>query len=383
MIKILHFISDSNVGGAGKLLCNLIEHMDNSKFHTAVALPMGSALIPMLEPLPCEIIKLSSEPDRSFSPKGYAEATEVIKRLDPDIVHSHASLSSRIAATALGIPCRIFTKHCAFPPSKASNFAPLKIGFGIANGLLSTAVIATAESARRALISEGYDKARIITILNGAPPLPLLSENEKAMIRAQYGLSKRDFVISIFARLEEYKGHKTLLEAARICKKHYSDFKFFIVGDGSCRDELIKYAKALKIEDTVHFTGFLADVSKIFNITNLNVNCSTLSETSNLSLCEGMSLGIPCVVSDCSGNSQMVENAKNGLLFPVGNADALAECLMRLYRDKALYKKCALGAYRRYKDRLSAQIMAQKMMALYKNEYRKSRQSKKSPLPLR
>lgn len=383
MIKILHFISDSNVGGAGKLLCNLIENMDNSKFKTAVALPKASALIPLLEPLPCEIIKLNSEADRSFSSSGFAEAIEIIKKLHPDIVHSHASLSSRLAAMTLGIPCRIFTKHCAFPASKVYHFPPVRLVSRMANGLISTSVIATADSARRTLIVEGYDKDRITTILNGTPPLPLLSENERSIIRVRYGLNKDDFVISIFARLEEYKGHKTLLEAAKICKRHYPSFKFFIVGDGRIKDDLIKYAKALKIEDTVYFTGFLADVSKIFNVTDVNVNCSTLSETSNLSLCEGMSLGIPCVASDCSGNPQMVENAKNGLLFPTGNADALAECLMRLYRDKALYKKCSLGAYKRYKDDFSAHVMAEKMMTLYKNEYKKSRKSRKNPLPLR
>ena len=164
MIKILHFISDSNVGGAGKLLCNLIENMDNSKFKTAVALPKASDLIPLLEPLPCEIITLNSEADRSFSSSGFAEAIEIIKKLHPDIVHSHASLSSRLAAVALGIPCRIFTKHSAFPASKVYHIPPVRLVSRMANGLISTSVIATADSARRALIVEGYDKDRITTI---------------------------------------------------------------------------------------------------------------------------------------------------------------------------------------------------------------------------
>ena len=155
------------------------------------------------------------------------------------------------------------------------------------------------------------------------------------------------------------------------------------MGDGTQTNTLNRYAHELKIDDTVHFTGFLNDVTGIFNITDINVNCSNQSETSNLALCEGMSLGIPCVVSDCSGNPQMVKNGQNGLLFPTGNADALSECLIRLYRDKSLYQKCSIGAYKRYKEEFSAKIMAEKMMDFYKKEYKKSKQNAKSPLPLR
>lgn len=383
MIKILHFISDSNVGGAGRLLCNLIENIDNNVFSTYVALPKSSALIPYLSSLTCKIIELDSPPDTSFSVKGLIEAIDIIKKVQPDIVHSHASLSSRIASTLCAIPCRMITKHCAFPVSGIYSIAPVRYLSGLVNGLLSNSVIATADSAHHALLNAGYRKDSITTVLNGVPPLPILCESEKQMIRARYGLDKHHFIISIFARLEEYKGHKTLIEAAKICKKHFPSFRFFIVGDGSYENELKSYAKKLKVDDIICFTGFCRDVSPIFNITDVNVNCSLLSETSSLALCEGMSLGIPSVASDCSGNSYMVKNAVNGLLFPVGNADALAESLSRLYRDKALYEKCSVGAHKRYTEEFSAKIMAQKMTVLYKKQYRKAHKSTKSPSPLR
>lgn len=383
MIKILHFISDSNVGGAGRLLCNLIENIDKNVFSTYVALPKSSALIPYLSTLPCTIVELDSPPDTSFSVKGFLEAIDIIKKVQPDIVHSHASLSSRLASTLSAIPCRMITKHCAFPVSGIYSISLIKYLSRFVNGVLSSAVIATADCACSALLKEGYRRDSITTVLNGVPPIPVFCESEKEMIRARYSLDKHHFVISIFARLEEYKGHKTLIEAAKICKKHFPQFRFFIVGDGSCANELKSYSKKLNVDDVVCFTGFCHDVAPIFNITDVNVNCSILSETSNLALCEGMSLGIPSVASNCSGNSYTVKNAVNGLLFPVGNADALAESLSRLYRDNELYAKCSVGAYKRYTEEFSAKIMAQKIMAIYKKEYRKAHKSTKSPLPLR
>ena len=113
-------------------------------------------------------------------------------------------------------------------------------------------------------------------------------------------------------------------------------------------DELKALSSELGLDDVVCFTGFREDVATIFYITEVNVNCSYRSETSSLSLSEGMSLGIPSVVSDCGGNTYMVKNCENGLIFPMENEEALAMALIRLYCDRELYKKFSANAYGRY-----------------------------------
>jgi hypothetical protein len=45
MIKILHFITDTNIGGAGRLLCTQIKNMDANQFRIFVAIPYNSKLI--------------------------------------------------------------------------------------------------------------------------------------------------------------------------------------------------------------------------------------------------------------------------------------------------------------------------------------------------
>lgn len=373
MIKILHFISDTNIGGAGNLLCEQIKGLDQRKFLLFVALPRGSMLTKKLSTLPCKIIECKYGADASFSPESIKECYGIIKKIKPDIVHSHGSLSSRIAATALKIPCRVFTRHCAMPLSKIMRHPLSKMAMGTAHGILSTSMIATADCARQNLIDMGCSAQKITTVLNGVAPIRILSENEKIYFRAKYGLINENFIISYFARLEEIKGHKTLLRAAKICKKYYPNFRFFIVGTGSQEQNLKEYARALRVDDTVLFLGFCDDVAPIFNITDVNVNCSYESETTPLALSEGMSLGIPSVASNIGGNPYMVKNCENGLLFPARNPDALAMALIRLYRDKALYQKCSQGALVRYKTELNDKIMCQKITDFYLREYRKSK----------
>ena len=86
-----------------------------------------------------------------------------------------------------------------------------------------------------------------------------------------------------------------------------------------------------------------------------------------------MSLGIPCVVTDIGGNPYMVKNEKNGLVIPCQNPQTLANAIIKLYKDEALYKKCSLGALARYREELNDKIMCKKMTNFYLREYRKSK----------
>lgn len=62
-----------------------------------------------------------------------------------------------------------------------------------------------------------------------------------------------------------------------------------------------------------------------------------------MALLEGMSLGLPSIVSDYGGNPWLVENGVNGLVFPTRDSRALADCMEQLMnspdRGRALGKK--------------------------------------------
>ena len=238
MIKILHFITDTNIGGAGNLLIQQINGMDNSRFDFTVALPKGSKLI---DKLPCKTIQCDHSADRSFSLKSIIENYKIINKIKPDIVHSHGSLSSRIAAKFLNVKIRIFTRHCAKNIPKYMKNPLIKWGFRVINNALSTSIIAVSPYTKRHLIELGCDEKRITTIMNGCSPLRYLTDDEKAFFRIKYGLNKDDFVVSYFARLEEIKGHKTLIEAVKICKNQCENLRFFIVGTGSCEEKFKDY----------------------------------------------------------------------------------------------------------------------------------------------
>jgi glycosyltransferase involved in cell wall biosynthesis len=141
-----------------------------------------------------------------------------------------------------------------------------------------------------------------------------------------------------------------------------------IVGTGSTEAHLKRLCKDLGLEKKVVFTGFVEDISPFMSITDINVNCSVGTETSSLALSEGMSLGVPAVVSDFGGNSYMVKDGVNGFVYPQRDRIALADAIIRL-SDKKLYTKLSKNSLERFERELNAERMASETATFYRRLY--------------
>lgn len=374
-MKILHVLSDSNIGGAGMLLLNCLAHFDRSEFDIKVVLPRDAELKERVEALGYEVIGMKHGRDTSYEKAATEELVEIFKSEKPDIVHTHSSFSARIAARKCKVPLIFQTHHCAVMPPKYKTFFPFKQILGALNNYYSDRVIATALAAADILMMQGTKREKISVILNGSEPLVTISAEEKKSLREALGLSKENFVFTIVARLEEVKDHRTFIEAAAEAAKVHDDMRFLIVGKGSLEESLKSLAADLSAEEKIIFTGFCRDVAPYMNIADVNVNCSR-SETSCLALSEGMSLGLPSLVSDCDGNSSMVEDGVNGLIFERGNSEMLATAMITLYENSALRQKMSEKARDIFEKKFTASVMTRQLEELYRAEYGKKCKTK-------
>ncbi len=366
MIKLIHILTDTNIGGVGVLLLNQLKHFDRTKFDISVVLPRGSELIPKVRALGYPVIETKRGADRSFEPAAISEYCSLIRSEVPDIVHCHGALSARVAAHFCRVPARIYTRHCAYRPSLPLRSFPLRQLFGALNGALSTAVVAVADAAASDLIETGIRRDKITVIINGVEPLREIDDNERLRARQKLGFSENDFVAGIFARLEECKGHIYLLRALAMATDSGDvRLRLLICGKGSLEDELRRNADELRIADRVVFTGFIEDVAPYMSAVDVNVNCSVGTETSSLALSEGMSLGKAAVVSDYGGNPNMVADRINGIVYPAADAAALSQALMLLENDRELLDYMSNMARLRYAEKFTAAAMTRKLEELY------------------
>lgn len=358
MYKILHVISDENIGGAGILLLNLLRHTDRSRFEPILALPKNSLLLPRARALGVRCFPLGAGADKTLSPSAIPALFRILQEERPHILHTNASLSARIAALPFRHMACIDTKHCCFPPTKQQMSALSRLAFRAFEALSGVYYIATARAVRENLLARGSAGNRVTVICGGSEMVPPLDETERDELRAQLGLPRNCFTVGLAARIENGKGHEHLLAAARLLANE-KDIRFLIVGSGTLSARMKKAAEDLP---NVIFTGFREDVGRVMNLFDLNLSCSYLSETSPLSLSEGMSLGIPIVVTDIGGNSDMAKGC--GIVIPPRAPRALAHAILRLKADHTLYASLSKGAIRRH-TAYSAEHMAKKTEALY------------------
>jgi len=350
MIKVLHIITDANIGGAGSHLLTFFPVADRKTFSYEVALPTGSKLISKLDVPYTELPNIAA---RSFSIKGLLALYRLVKQKSPDIVHTHASLAGRIAARLCG--CKIVhTRHSVFAPTGRS--------FAFLNQRLSDAIIAVSPAAKENLVQMGIKPESISVIFNGIKPVRRYSEQEKNDIRASYGIKPGAFVVSQLARLIDIKGHDYTLDAA----KKWPDITVLIAGEGPHEEHLRRRAKEESISNVI-FMGFIDKVADIHNISDLQINTSYGTEATSYSLLDGMSLGIPAVVSDFGGNPYVITHSKNGLVFPEKDANALADAVLQIKNDSTLYQKLSKGAIEEFESRFKIEDMAKHMENLYQS----------------
>ena len=233
-------------------------------------------------------------------------------------------------------------------------------------------MIAVSDSARKNLLKLGISDSKIKVIINGARRLKIISNEEKDDIKHKLNIPADATVVSIFARLEPYKDHKTFLRAVKrlvSSDKYY----FLVVGDGTLAEDLKKYAHELNVASRVRFLGFVDDISPIMNITDVNINCSIGTETSSLALSEGMSIGVPAVVSDYEGNKYIVKDGVNGLIFPQGDDTILAEKIVFLTREEENYAYFSKNAIKRFMYELNAERMTRETEEYYIQLLKKKR----------
>lgn len=365
MIKVINVISDTNIGGAGKCVLTFLKYYDKSRFKVLVVIPENSLLAPEIEKLGCEYVVSKGIADKSLSKEGISSLKKIFKSFAPDLIHAHGCMSARIAGRLYGKAKIIYTRHSVFEPSPTISKGIGKVINGFVNNITADRIIAVAEAAKDNLTDTGIDEKKIVVIQNGVEPLCQISDEEKKILRSNYNVTDGEFLIGIAARLNEVKGHVYLLEALKMLKDEGFRIKLLIAGTGDYEDTIRQKAKDLDVVHDVIMAGFVSDVTGIMNILDANMNASFGTEATSLALLEGMSLGVPAIVSDFGGNPGVVTHGENGLIFETKNALDLADKLRMFFSDEALRQKLSESSHKVFDEKFRAEINTQKIENVY------------------
>ena len=156
--------------------------------------------------------------------------------------------------------------------------------------------------------------------------------------------SSNNIRIIAVGRLVRLKNFDILLKAVNIfLSKSSVNITVQIVGDGEERKNLESLIYKLRLFNHVKLLGFRDDVLFLMKSADIFVIPSAY-EGLSIAMIEAMACGLPIVASNARGLRDNIVHEQNGLLFPVGDYEALAHCIIRLTNDTQLRKKVSFGA---------------------------------------
>jgi L-malate glycosyltransferase len=209
--------------------------------------------------------------------------------------------------------------------------------------------------ARKLAGEDGVPASMVRLAYNGLDTSVFRREGERAALP----WSEAAAVIGIVCALRPEKGLSILMDGFRKVKSAHPGVKLLIVGSGPMLAELQARAGA-----DCHFQPAERNVAPWLRAMDIFV-LPSLSEALSNSLMEAMGCGCCPVASDTGGNPELVTDGETGLLFPAGNAEALAARLARLLDDPEYRRHLAARAERRMQTHFTREQAARRIGSIY------------------
>jgi glycosyltransferase involved in cell wall biosynthesis len=197
----------------------------------------------------------------------------------------------------------------------------------------ASAFICVSEFIRSKALAAGFPASKLIVHYIGV---------DRSLFVPADGAASRG--VLFVGRFVEKKGCEFLVRAMQSVQRVYPDAELTMIGDGPLRPQHEALARELGVRSK--FLGILPSTLVREHLRQACIFCAPSVTSSNgdseglpTVLAEAQASGIPVVATKHAGIPEIIEDGGNGILVDERNAVKLAEALMLLFRDDALYRR--------------------------------------------
>jgi glycosyltransferase involved in cell wall biosynthesis len=261
--------------------------------------------------------------------------SKLMKRFQPDIVHSHHPFLMGDVALRMArqyeIPL-IFTYHTMFEQylhylpihnEKVKRFV-IELSCGYAN--LTHQVIVPTRSVHDVLRER--DVTTPIAIIPTSIDVKAYAHGDGGAVKRDHGIPADAYVIGHVGRLEPEKNLEFLAISVAGFMQQHENIHFLVVGKGSLTEPISKIFQDRGIQDRLHFSGILEDQDLINSYHAMDVFAfSSHSETQGVVLMESMAAGVPIIAVDAPGARDVIQNEENGKIIATDDEQRFIQAL--------------------------------------------------------
>lgn len=351
MIKILFFIPGLSEGGAEKVLCNLVNNMDQTKFDITVQTideynpkkylvdgihykavnrcksPLGKKLFSYWFRL-CAELKLAY---RFFVKDDYDIEVAYLETVATKII---AQSTNRRAKKLAWVHCDLSKKE-----GMAESADKVREQYRQFDK-----IVCVSEDTR-----EGFHK--LFGVDFNTTVLHNVIDEEEIFVKAEQPITGDgnfdETQLLAVGRLTQQKNFSYLIDACGKLRNNGYRFHLNILGEGPERENLENQIKSLQLEDTVELKGFISNPYPWMKAADIIV-CSSKYEGISTVIQEAFILGKAVVTTPCTGMIELLGDSEYGLIVDASE-DGLYEGLKEMINDPQKIEEYAMAAEKRSK----------------------------------
>jgi glycosyltransferase involved in cell wall biosynthesis len=377
---------------AVRLMQGQLRYLEDNGFDVTVISPRGKGLEEMARIEGVRVIEVPMA--RKISPlRDLASVWRLwrtMRALCPTVTNvgtPKAGLLGGFAALLNRVPCRFYTLRGLRFETTSGLTRWLLIWCERLACHFAHRVICVSKSVReKAIASRLISRERTIVLGSGSSngvdasrfaPTPEMI-TQAAVLRCELGIPPLVPVVGFVGRLTRDKGIPELVEAFLRLGDQFPDLRLLLLGYFEDEDPLpAETRRCLETHGHVIFAGSVEDTAAYYALMNAFILPSHREGLPNVVL-EAQAAGIPVVAARATGIVDAVVNGETGLLFPVGDAAALAEAVARLLNDKALASKLGNAG----QERVKHEFRQEQIWEALHREYVRLIRKRELPLPV-
>lgn len=366
-IKVLHIAQAA--GGVDRYLRSLLKYFDKENFEN-ILLCSGDYIKENYDDIVDKFIQIQMQREISFSADFSAvrNIRKVIKAEKPDVVYMHSSKAGAIGRIAdFGINNKTFYN----PHGWAFNMDcgnKKKTMYRLIEKFLSqfTDKIICISDAEKvsALDNKIAKEKKLDVILNGIDVENCKNQMLNSATRESLGIPKDFFVVGQVGRLSKQKSPDIFIQSAVKIKEKIPNAYFVLVGDGDMRDEVLSYAQAHNIQDSVTVTGWVENPLSYVGIFDMATLLSRW-EGFGLVLPEYMLAKKPIVASGVDAIPTVIEDKKTGVLVKPETPDEVCDAVVKIYNDKNFRNRLIENAVNAVYEKFDAKRVSEQHKELF------------------
>ncbi len=296
-----------------------------------------------------------------------------------DVLHAHSPCLNGLAALGQGVPL-VYEMRSSWEDAAVSvgTTRDGSLRYRLSKALetfvirKADAVVVICEGLKKELLARGVAGEKITVVPNALPPEMFDLPREDAIAEVRERFVPGDArLIGFFGSFFEWEGVDELIQAMPLVIAAVPDAHLLLAGGGRQEPGLRALVSRLGLNDKVTFAGRVSheDIKAMYGAVDVmafpRVSNRLTDMVTPIKPLEAMAQNAVVTASDVGGHRELIEDDVTGLLYPVGDREALAEALVRVLEDPGAFSQVRARAREYVEKERRWSIVAERYLPVY------------------